>query len=148
MVNLLTYLDLIKKFFNDHLQVNTVLVGDKKDITGKTNILYPLANIEYLDKAIKDNQDVYRYEIIIASLSNEDIELNVINDCNMIGDDMIAYFENTDRFEDLEIFTNVTLKPFTDSFGDRVAGVTFVVSMTGFREACDATIPIKKENDL
>lgn len=141
MVNVLTYKDLIVDFFNSHLQINTVLVGDKKSITKDRNIVYPLANVEYLDKQIRNNDDVYRFEIVIASLSNEDIELSVINDCNQIGDDLITHFEDTDRFEDLEVFTNVTMKPFTDSFGDRVSGVTFVVSMTGFREACYISIP-------
>ena len=144
MVNVLTYKDLIVDFFNSHLQINAVLVGDKKSITKERNIVYPLANIEYLDKQIRNNDDVYRFEIIIASLSNEDIELSVINDCNLIGDDLVTYFEDTDRFEDLEIFTNVTLKPFADSFGDSVSGVTFVVSMTGFREACKLSIPFNE----
>lgn len=145
MVNVLTYKDFIVDFFNKHLQVNTVLVGDRKSLTKQRSIVYPLANVEYLDKVIRDSEDVYRFEIIIASLSNEDIELSVINDCNMIGDDMVTYFEDTDRFEDLEIFTNITMKPFSDSFGDRVAGITFVVSMTGFREACKLSIPTINE---
>lgn len=145
MVNVLTYKDLIVDFFNGHLQINTVLVGDKKSLTKQRNIVYPLANVEYLDKQIRNNDDVYRFEIIIASLANEDIELNVVNDCNLIGDDLVTYFEDTDRFEDLEIFTNVTFKPFADSFGDRVAGVTFVVSMRGFREACKLSIPLRND---
>ncbi|WP_316736289.1 hypothetical protein [Pedobacter aquatilis] len=140
MVTLYTYLNLLKDFFSEHLQVNTILVGDKKDITGKSDIIYPLANIEYLDKVIRNNDDVYRYEIIIASLSNENIELNVINDANMVADDLVTHFENLDNNQ-LEIFTNVTIKPFSDSFADRVAGVTFVVSMTGFRDACENSIP-------
>lgn len=140
MVTLYTYLNLLKDFFKDHLQINTILIGDKKDITANSNIIYPLANIEYLDKVIRNNDDVYRFEIIIASLSNEKIELNVINDANMVADDLVNYFENLEN-NDLELFTNVTIKPFADSFGDRVAGVTFVVSMTGFRYGCINSIP-------
>ena len=97
----------------------------------------------HLDKAIKGNDDVYRFEIIIASLSTNDIELDVINDCNLIGDDLVTYFSDIDKFEDLEFFNSVIIKPFTDSFGDRVSGVTFVVSMTGFRKACITSIPLK-----
>ncbi|MCX2474097.1 hypothetical protein OQZ33_07125 [Pedobacter sp. MC2016-05] len=143
MVSLKTYLNFLKDFFNSHEQINTLLVGDKKDITGHSDIVYPLANIEYLDKAIKGNDDVYRFEIIIASLSTNDIELDVINDCNLIADDLVTYFSDIDKFEDLEFFNSVTMKPFTDSFGDRVSGVTFVVSMTGFRKACITSIPLK-----
>lgn len=141
MVNLFTYQQLIYEFAVKHLQVNTVLTGDKKDLTGHRDIMYPLLNIEYLDKQVRGAEDIYRFEIIIADLSNDQNELIVINDSNMVADDLINYFENVDQFEDLEFFSNVSIKPFTDSFGDRVSGVTFAVNMTGFRRACIKTIP-------
>ncbi|WP_316797328.1 hypothetical protein [Pedobacter agri] len=142
MINLFTYLNLLKGFFDSHFQINTLLVGDKKDITGKSDIMYPLANIEYLDKSIREDEDIYRYEVIIADLASDESELIVISDCNSIADDLVTYFEDTSRFEELELLSNVTIKPFSDSFGDRVAGVTFTINMTGFRKSCDLSIPI------
>lgn len=144
MVNLFTYLNLLNEFFSSHFQINTILVGDKKDITGKGDIMYPLANIEYLDKVVRGGEDAYRYEIIIADLSTDESELTIINDCNSIADDLINWFEDTSKFEELELVSNVTIKPFTDSFGDRVSGVTFTITMTGFRKSCSNSIPISQ----
>jgi len=145
MITINQYIKLIKDFCNVHEQIHTVTTENEFNFNAESNILYPVANIDFVTQNIKDDTTVHQFEIIIADIFDPNLpesELEIYNDCNLIADDIVTYFAN--QYEaDYLINESVNLQKFTNGNVDRVAGVVMVISFSQFREANACIIPTK-----
>src|SRR5690606_27766875 len=99
------------------------------------------SNINYIDTNIRGNyQNVMKFEIVLADMSNDETELDVIDNMNQVATDFIIWLEN---HQDLEINNNIPIIPFSDDFSDRASGVVFFVSFITHRNNCGDILPIK-----
>lgn len=136
--------NIINDYWNNHQMVNTIKFGDTDNLSIYHDLQYPLVNYEYLDSNYRaGNENVVRFQFAIMDLTVEDniaLDFDVISDCNEIANDFLKWLEVHD---DIEIQPNVSIQPFSDSFGDRVSGVTFTVSFNIYRNNCIDILPHK-----
>ncbi|MGF7075347.1 hypothetical protein [Mucilaginibacter sp. 3215] len=145
MISINQYLKLIADFFTSHNQINTVSTGNEFNFNAESNIVYPVAHIEYVTQNIQDKNVVHQFEITLADLFDPNVpnaEIGIWSDMNLIADDMVTYFANQYQYDvDYEINENVNIQKFSNGNVDRVAGCVFVVSFNQFREANSCIIP-------
>jgi hypothetical protein len=141
------YKKIITEFFKLHLQVNTVLFGNKFDFNGKSDVVYPVANIRFLDSATNSTQVIDRFEITIGDLQdsdNDDAEFEIINDCTLIAYDLINYL-NADEFAFKFQVNNVTtINNFSEQNDDITAGVNFVINLSQQRTINPCSVPLNR----
>ncbi|RZJ81206.1 MAG: hypothetical protein EOO47_05030 [Flavobacterium sp.] len=139
------YRKILTDFFKNHLQINTVLFGNKFDFNANENILYPVANIQFLDSSTNNVNIIDRFEITIADLQNDeddDAEFEIINDCTQIGYDLINYL-NKEEFSFLFQVSNVTtINNFSEQNTDVTAGVNFAINLTQQRIINPCNVPV------
>jgi hypothetical protein len=132
MITINKYKQILTGFFKKHLQINTVLFGSKLDLAGNENIIYPVANIQFMDSSVSGNNVIDRFQFTLADLqnpNNNESEIEIINDLTLIAYDLINYLYGDD-YEFLFEVSNVTsISPFTDDFGDLISGVTFIINI-------------------
>jgi hypothetical protein len=143
MITINQYIKLIEGFFAKHKQINTVLSGNEFNFNAESDIVYPVANIEYVTQNIQGVNIVHQFEITIADLFDPNVknqEVQIFSDCNLIADDCITYFAN--QFdEEYKINENVSIQKFSNGNIDRVCGCVFITSFTQFRAANSCIIP-------
>jgi hypothetical protein len=139
------YKTILTTFFTQHLQVNTVLFGNKFDFNGNSEIVYPVANIRFLDTSTNNTQLIDRFEITIADLQddeNQDAEFEIINDCTLIAHDLINYL-NYEAFAFLfQVSSVTTINNFSEQNDDITAGVNFVVNLSQQRIINPCSVPV------
>lgn len=139
------YKEILTDFFEKHLQVNTVLFGNKFDFNGNSEIVYPVANIRFLDSATNNTQIIDRFEITIADLQddeNDGAEYEIINDSTLIAYDLINYL-NDEAFAFLfQVSSVTTINNFSEQNDDITAGVNFVVNLSQQRIINPCSVPV------
>lgn len=126
-----------EKFFESHLQVNSVTYGEKDDLSINRAIRYPFVNLNYLETGINRGDNVLRFEFIVGDLSTELTELDALNNTQLIASDFITWLENSD----IDFNDSFRLIPFQDQFIDRVSGHAFTVNFIVHRDNCASNIP-------
>jgi hypothetical protein len=144
-ITLNQYRKILTTFFDNHLQINTVLFGNNSDFNANENIVYPVANIQFLDSSTNGQSIIDRFEITIADLQNredDDAEFEIINDCTLIAYDLINYL-NKEEFSFLFQVSNVTtINNFSEQNTDVTAGVNFAINLTQQRLINPCNVPI------
>ncbi|WP_313511648.1 hypothetical protein [Sphingobacterium sp.] len=119
--------------------VNTIKFGDIDNLSTYKDIHYPLVNFEFIDSKYKFGfKNSAKFQFHIMDLSNDFNEFDVIDSCHEIANDYLKYLEG--HFE-IEIQSNISLVPFGDDFGDRCAGVAFMVEFNVHRNNCEDILP-------
>lgn len=142
-MNIKQYLYLLKGFYKSHKQINTVKSGNQFQFNAKSNIVYPIANIEYITQNTYSTAKVYQFLITIADIFDPNLEASeedIYSDCNQIADDTLDYFFNQDN----GIYTineTATIAPFNNGHNDRVCGCSFLISFSEYRTADTCIIP-------
>jgi hypothetical protein len=143
MITINQYLKLITDFLGTHKQINTVTVSDQFNFNAESDIVYRVANVEFVTQNIQDTNIVHQFEITIADLFDPNIPnsvYSIYSDCNLIAADVLDYFAN--QYDvDYTINENVSIQKFSNGNVDRVAGCVFVLSFNQFREANACLIP-------
>lgn len=139
------YKKILMDFFEKHLQINTALFGNKYDFNANAGIVYPVANVRFLDSATNNTQIIDRYEITIADLQddeNADAEYEIINDATLIAYDLINYL-NDEAFAFLfQVSSVTTINNFSEQNDDITAGVNFVINLSQQRIINPCSVPI------
>lgn len=134
--------DIIKNYWQGHKMINDIKFGDTDNLSIYHDLQYPLVNYEYIDSNYRaGNENVVRFQFSIMDMTvEEDVEMDfdVVANMNEIANDFLKWLE---EHNDIEIQPNVSLQPFSDSFGDRVSGVTFTVSFNIYRNNCMVILP-------
>lgn len=141
---LIQYKKLFTGFFNKHLQINTVLFGNKFDLAGKEDIIYPVANINFLDSSTNGNLIIDRFQFTLADLqnpNNNESEIEIINDLTLIAYDLLSFLNSELYSFDVQVSTVTSINPFTDDFGDITTGVNFVINLQQQRAINPCSIP-------
>ncbi|WP_164108257.1 MULTISPECIES: hypothetical protein [Sphingobacterium] len=138
MIRGLKYIrDVVNNYWVNHNMINTIKFGDTDNLSIYKDLHYPLLNYNYLDSNYKAGmQNTARFEFYVMDLTDaDDIEMDfeIVANMNEIANDFLKWLENHD---DIEIQPNVSIVPFSDSFGDRVSGVAFTVTFNVFRNNC------------
>lgn len=145
MITINQYIKLLEDFFSKHKQINTVLSGNEFNFNAESDVVYPVANIEYVTQNIQGEDITHQFEITIADLFDPNvkgIENQIFSDTNLIATDCIDWFANQ-YDEDYRINeNNVSIQKFSNGNVDRVAGCVFIASFTQFREANSCNIPM------
>lgn len=130
-------------FFKNHAQVNTVFYGDNYNFAAENAIVYPAANIEYLQSNLADRKIVHNYKVTICDLDNQNLNQyqdEIFSDCMQIADDFFSYLYTEYDFE----FTKSTsIQNFVDNNRDRTAGLVFTVALAVIRPQNECVTPIK-----
>lgn len=147
------YKKILTAFFQDHLQINTVLFGNKFDFNGKNNIIYPVANIRFLDSSTSANQIIDRFEITIADLQDDEIldsEFEIINDVTQIAYDFLSYLYADEYAFHFQVSNVTTINNFSETNDDITAGVNFAINLSQNRiiNPCSAPNIAKTNNSV
>lgn len=139
------YKKILMNFFQNHLQINTVLFGNQYDFNANENIVYPVANIRFLDSSTNGTSIIDRFEFVIADLQDDeddDSEFEIINDVTQIAYDLVNYL-NKEEFAFLfQVSTVTTINNFSERNTDITAGVTFAVNLTQQRIINPCNVPV------
>lgn len=135
---------ILTDFFNSHLQVNEVTTLDVKNFIGKRDKKYVNANVQYLDSSISNNIHNYNFQITISDLltPTKDNEIDIYDNTLQIAEDFLSFlqYHPSWTFPKNAIITN-----FLDTDGDRIAGVTFRITIQVIRRQNICAIPQNDE---
>lgn len=132
-------------FFENHVQVNTVVYADDFDFAAYPDILYKVAHIQFVNSLTKGKVIIHQFKIMVADMEdpqNQDSEDDIISDCELIANDFLTFFGDDD-YPDFFMDTDTTYQRFSESGTDRTAGVVFTCKVRQVREINPCTIPIK-----
>ena len=134
--------NILKDFFNNHMQVNAMYTLDVKGFIAKREKEYLCANIEYVDSNINGKVLSYGFQITLSDLliPTKDNELDIYNDCSLIAEDLFTFLQYHDDFN---YNRSSSIVKFTESDGDRVAGITFKINLAVIRSQNQCSIPLK-----
>ncbi len=140
-------LKIIKGFFETHSLINTVKSGNQFNFNADSNILYPVAHIEYITQGTGSDYKRLYFLITIADIFDPnlpDSEEDIYSDSNETADDFLNHFANVyDQDYKLIDVSNIEIKKFTNGNLDRVCGCTLLVTFEQYRTASDCEIPYK-----
>ncbi len=133
MLSLNQILNKLEGFFNDHAQVNEVVVASDFDFNAERNLTYPVVNLEHVDSNISDKKMNHRFKVVVADILSTDTKNHdneIVSDSLLIAEDFFSWLQEQEGFE----FTKSTnIQRFVEDGGDRTAGVTFVVTLSTIR---------------
>lgn len=126
-------INVLKNYFESHLMIRGVSVTlDDANFNAISDTQYPVANIQFVDSDVTATQFRYNFKIIIADLTNpniEDIDFEIYSDCLQIASDFFGYL-NT--IYDFDWTKTASVVPFSDGNVDRISGVVFTISLITF----------------
>jgi|GEM_PF-2436462 len=149
MITINQYKKLIEDFFKQHYQINTVVTCNEFDFNADSDIVYPVAHIEYITQNIRTTTITNQFLVTIADLFDPNLpgsELDIYNDTSLIAADCLDYFSNQIE-EQYEVHENVSFQKFTNGNVDRVAGCVFSLNFDQFRVADASIIPVESNID-
>ena len=124
---------ILKAFFLNHGQINSTFYCDDFDFNSERNITYPVANVQYLNSSIANNQTNHSYSIVLADLckaDDSDMEDEIHSDWLQIAEDLYTYLQN---YEGFSFNKTSTINKFTDDTGDRASGIVFTITLAVIR---------------
>lgn len=130
-------------FLNSHAQINEVIWGTDFDFSAERDVTYPVANVEYLDSNISGKQMNHNFKVTLGDLSDPNItgvDDEVVSDQLLVADDFMAWLQQQEGFE---FVRNVRIQKLSNSYGDRVSGVEFKITLSVIRRQNECTIPTK-----
>jgi len=143
-MNAKQYTRLIKSFFKSHALINTVKSGNQFNFNAKIDIIYPVANVEFLKSGVRDNNKTYQYLITVADKFDpnlEDSEEDIYSDCGEVCEDIITFFANQEG--DFIIDENANIEKFNNGHTDKVCGRSFVLIFNEDNLSNACAIPTK-----
>lgn len=133
------------EFFNNHIQINTVIYSDDFDFAAYPNLVYGVVHLKTVDSIIKGSEIIHRFKLMVADIenpNNENSENEIYSDCELIADDFLTFFGDDD-YEDFLMDTDSTFQRFSESGTDRTAGIVFTCSVRQTRDINPCAIPTK-----
>ncbi|WP_449439644.1 hypothetical protein [Pedobacter steynii] len=133
---------LFTDYFESHKQVNAVYTLDVKGFIGKRDKEYLCANVNYIDSSISGNIHNYNFQITISDLliPTKENEIDIYDSTLLVAEDFLTFLQ----FNPAWTFPkNAVITNFTDSDGDRIAGVTFRVTVQVIRAQNPCSAPIQ-----
>jgi hypothetical protein len=140
------YKKVLIDFFEKHLQINTVVFGNKKDFAVLENLIYPVVNISFLDSSANDRTVIDRFQITISDLQdsdNDSSEFEIVSDTSLIGYDLLNYLADEKFAFDFQVLNSVSMNNFTDEGDDLTSGVVFVINLTQQRPINPCSVPLR-----
>ena len=128
-------------FFESHMQINGVYAYDVKGFISDPEKAYTAANIQYYDSNVNGKVQTFNFQITLADLltPSKDNELDIYDSTLAIAEDFLTFLQYHNSFN----FTNnAFMTNFSDSDGDRIAGVTFRISLQVIRRQNLCVVPI------
>lgn len=120
----------IKEYFENHPMVNNSQLSlSDSDFNAINNLIYPVVDIQYIDSDFENQRFQHNLKIIIADLSNpniDSIDFEIYSDTLQIAADFFYYLENNFLFDYIK---TTSLQPFQDSNVDRTTGVVFNIGI-------------------
>lgn len=121
---------LLKKFADDHLQVNEFGRGPSDDILLKQDQLYPamwafMPSSTYSGNALNHRMTIIFFDLISDGKANE---VEVQSDMLSVAVDLVAFLNNNPDV-DIYIEGDPSFEYFTENFTDLCAGVTLTITL-------------------
>lgn len=141
MIRLKEIQNIVKSFFDSHLQVNQVTQLNSKDFIGLRDKLYTVANFEYLDSSISNKFMNYSFNITLGDLLNEGKtnQNDIYNNLILIAED---FFSHLNSFDNIIFNKQSSIQSFTDGDGDRISGITFRITLGVIRSQNNCITPL------
>ncbi|GEP95573.1 hypothetical protein [Chitinophaga cymbidii] len=122
-------LALLKKFADDHLQINSYGQGPTDDMTVKDQLYaamwVALLPSTYSEKAMNHRMAVIFYDRLKHDKSNE---LEVQSDMLSVAMDLVAYLRDNPDF-DINLTGDPSINYFTERFTDWCSGVEMTITI-------------------
>lgn len=135
-------LDLLKKFADDHRQINDFEKGPTDDFNTKQT-KYPAMWVALNPSTYSGNAVNYRFSVILYDLifSDNSNETEVQSDMLLVGMDLIAHLKNNPDY-DFTISGDPSIEYFTEDRGtDLTAGVVIGLTLKDPRPLDNCAIP-------
>lgn len=134
--------DLLKKFADDHAQINDFELGPSESFTSKIRN-YPAMWVVVPSASYTANALNYRMAVIFCDLLREDNsnELEVQSDMLSIGMDFVAYMTDNMDF-DLYIDGDPSINFFTEKFTAYTSGVELTINLKDPKPLDRCVIPL------
>jgi hypothetical protein len=131
-------------FFTSHAQINQVSTYDNKGFLGDRSKKYLIANIEYLESSISGKQRNDNFQITLADLltPTSSNSFEIYSATSEIAEDFFSFLQN---HPDFTFNGNSSTQKFTEDDGDRIAGLTFTVTLQTIRRQNRCAIPRKDD---
>lgn len=142
-MNMTQYRDLIKAFYESHIQINTVTSGNQFNFNADSDIIYPIAHIEFINQNTNGTNKAYNFLVTIADIYDPKLdtsEEDIFSDSNLVADDTLDYFSN--REDGYIINEQAVIQKFDNGHIDKLRGSVFTLTFNEWREANDCIIPI------
>jgi hypothetical protein len=134
---------IFKTYFEEHALINSSFYVDDFDFNGERGIVYPVANVEYINSGINGIVMNHNYRITLASMTpteDNEAEHNVHSDMSQIAEDLFTYFQNLEGL----IYNRIgSITPFTNDTGDRTSGIVFNLTLGTIRPQNRCWTPTK-----
>jgi hypothetical protein len=136
-------ISLLRKFSEDHGQINSFGCGEIAEIGAAKDITYPVMWVNMNPSRYSANQLRYSINIIFADLIYDDKsnELEVQSDQQSIALDALSYLNDNPDY-DFQTDPDATITYFTDRFGDLAAGVVLQLVIRDPKPLDRCVIPI------
>ena len=127
------------------MQIKAVYNDDPSRIISNRSKEYVFANVEFLDSNVVGKVMNYNFQITLADLLTplKDNEIDIYDETLTIAEDFFTYIQ---YHQDFNYLRNASISKFQDSDGDRIAGITFRVTLQVIRSQNECQIPYKPDD--
>lgn len=111
----------LKQIATAHDQINSYGFGDPWEMTSSGVTNYPMLFAVLQGGRYLKNERQFNISLLIMDRSDERMDADVISDCELILQDIVAQLNHPDY--DFRIAEAVSFDDFSEEFADKVAGV-------------------------
>ena len=138
----------LQKFCDQHALINRFTHGQISDADIEKNSVYPWLHVVPSSMTLDNGQMIYTIEVTIADIASDKTDKNrhsqeIISDCFLIFQDLVAMIDNGKMFGD-NVITNfpITCTPFMEEFSNDLAGVEGTIDLILDFDANSCLIPL------
>lgn len=127
--------------FNNHPQLHSVVYSDEFSFSAERNLVYPVANIEYLESSINNKLVIHSFNIKIGDLVHAEkleFEDEIYSDLLLVAEDLLSLIDEVEGFT---LIKTSSIQKFSDENGDRVSGLTFRINLQVVRTQNVCIVP-------
>lgn len=130
------------EFFEHHSQTNSTVYADDFNFNAEQFLIYPVANIEYLESNISGKNNTHSYKIVLGDLIDPNIKGHadeIQSDMMLIAEDFFSWAQD---FEGFDFQKSVNIQKFADDTDDRTAGLVFKCQLSTIRAQNTCATPV------
>jgi hypothetical protein len=128
-------------FFEGHAQIHTVKYETDFEFNAEGELIYPVANIEYLESNVQNKTVSHSFLVTLGDLTDANVkglDDEIISDMLLVAEDFYTFLQYSEGFD---FNKTVYIQKFLDDTHDRVSGITFTINLSVVRSQNDCATP-------